>query len=424
MACLFALLFVTLHLLSIGEIFPGLAPFRILLILVALSGLLTLPALVSTPVIGRLRTQVLLVLAFFLWVCGSWIIHRWFGGVVATLMNLAPSILAYFIGITQFNKPSRLRILQFSLVLVALFIFAMAVQQIPQAQATGLQTPYVMAGSPEMSATEVRIRGLGMLHDPNYYGQYILILLPLMFLSNKREGGLDLGYFFAVPATLVMMIAIYLTNSRGSQLGLLLLIGFVLWKKFKKVGIFLGLLLAPLAIVLINATRSRSISISGGVDRLELWSDGLGMFKSSPIWGIGYYQFAEHEHLTAHNTYLLCASEMGLIGFFIWMSLIVVSVILLWRVPAAISAADPVLARWAEGLSLSIYGYLFTSFFLSRLYDLPLYLLLGMAGGVISSAGGEQKLSLRGTNWPIWAGGLCVGLIMLIYILVRLRIVR
>ena len=50
-------------------------------------------------------------------------------------------------------------------------------------------------------------------------------------------------------------------------------------------------------------------------------------------------------------------------------------------------------------------------------------LLIGMAGAVIISAGGEEKFSLRGTHWPAWAGVLCVGLLMLIYILVRLRMV-
>ena len=47
------------------------------------------------------------------------------------------------------------------------------------------------------------------------------------------------------------------------------------------------------------------------------------------------------------------------------MSLIVVTVMFLRRVPAAVRKTDPVLARWAEAITLSLYGYLFTSFFLS-----------------------------------------------------------
>lgn len=414
---------VMLHLLSPGEIFPALAPYRILMILLLLAVLMSIPALLESFVISRLRKQMFLLLAFFAWVSLSWIFHGWLGGTVATIENLAPSLIVYFIAIVQFHTPFRLRILHLGLLVVAFFILGKAVSEIPQARATNAHTPYVMVGDPEMSASEVRIRGLGMLHDPNYYGQFLLILLPLLFVSNNPQRGMGIWYLLAVPAALLMVFGIYLTNSRGSQLGLLSLIGLVLWRKFRRAGVFLAIILAPLVVVALNATRSRTISIAGGVDRLMLWSDGIGMFKSSPLWGIGYYQFSEREQLTAHNTYLLCASEMGMIGFFIWMSLVVVTIMLLRRVPALIGASDPVLARWAQAILLSLYAYLFTSFFLSRLYDLPLYLLIGMAGGVINSAGGEEKISLRGTHWPAWAGGTCVALLVLIYVLVRLRIV-
>jgi putative inorganic carbon (HCO3(-)) transporter len=419
----FALLFLVLHLLSPAEIFPALAPYRVLLIIAAITGLLSIPVMVHSLALPKLRTQVLLVLAFFCWVSGSWIFHRWLGGVLPTFINLAPTILIYFVAIVQFHKPSRLRILRFALVGVALYIFAMAVSQIPQARATGAQTPYVMVGEEDMRATEVRIRGLGMLHDPNYYGQFLLMILPFMFVGSRPNAGLGIGYLFAVPVSLVMITGIYLTNSRGSQLGLVLLIGLFLWKRYRQFGAIAAAILGPIIIIGINATRSRSISISGGVDRLALWSDGLGMFKRSPLWGIGYYKFADNELLTAHNTFLLCAAEMGIVGLLLWMSLVVVTIILLRRVPAAVAATDPVLARWAEAIQLSLYVYLFTSFFLSRLYDPPLYLLIGMAGGVIATAGGQDKLCLRGGDWPVWAGGLSVASLVLIYVLVRLRMV-
>ena len=311
MAFVFALLFVLLHLLSPAEIFPSLGPFRVLLILAVIAGILCIPVIIQSYVIGRLRTQVLLLVAFFLWVAGSWVFHGWFGGVLFTAENLAPSFVVYFIAIVQFHTPFRLRLLSLGLLLVALYIFGMAVSEIPQARATGLPTPYVMAGGDEMSVTEVRIRGLGMLHDPNFYGQYILIILPLLFVSNKPKGGWGVSHLFALMVTPVLIAGIYLTSSRGAQLGLLLLVGFVLWKRYRLFGAIAALLLSPVAILALNATRSRAISIEGGIDRLQLWSDGLGMFKSSPIWGIGYYKFADRELLTAHNTYLLCFAEMG-----------------------------------------------------------------------------------------------------------------
>jgi hypothetical protein len=66
---------------------------------------------------------------------------------------------------------------------------------------------------------------------------------------------------------------------------------------------------------------------------------------------------------------------------------------------------------------------MFTGFFLSRTYDLPLFLLIGMSGAVITAAGGDQAFPVRGTGWPAWSAGLCVGVLGLIYVMLRLRAV-
>jgi hypothetical protein len=66
---------------------------------------------------------------------------------------------------------------------------------------------------------------------------------------------------------------------------------------------------------------------------------------------------------------------------------------------------------------------MFTSFFISRTYDLPLFLLLGMSGGVIIAAGGDEAVPLRGTKWAAWSLGLCVSILALIYVMLRLRVV-
>jgi O-antigen ligase len=162
--------------------------------------------------------------------------------------------------------------------------------------------------------------------------------------------------------------------------------------------------------------------MNGGMDRLAIWSDGMTFFKRSPIWGIGFGGFTADRHMTAHNSYLLVAAELGVIGYFLWMSIIVVTMIQLSRVPKAVGKSDPVLARWAVGLRLSLAVYLFTSFFLSRTYSLPIYLLFGMAGAIIAAAGGDDAVPVRGTGWPVWSMGLCVGILTMIYIMLRLRV--
>ena len=172
----------------------------------------------------------------------------------------------------------------------------------------------------------------------------------------------------------------------------------------------------------LNSFRNRSISMSGGMDRLAIWSDGLSYFKSSPLWGIGPHQFIERQGHTAHNSFLLVSAEMGMIGFFLWLGASVVTLIQLKKIPELMGKTNPALARWAVALRISLTCYLFTSFFLSRAYELPLFLLWGMSGGVIVAAGGDEKVPLRGTAWPLWTFGLCGAILVIIYTMLLLRV--
>jgi O-antigen ligase len=261
-----------------------------------------------------------------------------------------------------------------------------------------------------------------MLNDPNYFGQYLLMILPMLFVGRK-EPGLAPGYFLAIPIALLFLMGVYFTGSRGAELGMVVLLGLFLTRRFKTAGAVISTALGALLLLAINAIGTREISMSAGMDRLAIWSDGMSYFKQSPLWGIGIRGFADRQGMTAHNSYLLCAAELGLLGFFLWMSMVVVTLIQLSRVPKVVGKSNPAMARWALALRLSLSVYLFTSFFISRTYDLPLFLLLGMSGGIVIAAGGDEAIPLRGTRWPLWSLGLCGGILALIYAMLRLRVV-
>ena len=419
--------YLALNLLSPAEMFPALALFRISLIL----GLASLPLAVVTrlqsPEIGKLRTQFLLVILFFVWASCSWLPHGWIGGNLATVLEISPNIIMFFVGVVFFRSPFRLGLIRGTMVLVAIYVIAVSLSQLSYARASGESTPYVMAGASQdpggetAGANEVRIRGLGMLNDPNIFGQYLLLILPLLFVSTKKNG-LGPGYFVVIPLAILFAIGIYLTGSRGAETGLAVLIGLFLIRRFKKAGAVFSVVFGSLTLLAINAFRSRTVSLSGGMDRLAIWSEGMQYVKSSPVWGIGIRSFADREGMTAHNSYLLCAAELGMVGFFFWMAIIVVTIIQLNRVPKVVGKVNPPLARWAIALKLSLGGYLFTSFFLSCTYNLLLFLLLGMSGAVITAAGGDDAIPLRGTKWQAWSAAFCGGILALIYVMLRLRI--
>jgi putative inorganic carbon (HCO3(-)) transporter len=421
MGLVLVLTYIALNLLSPGDMIPSLAPYKPLLILAILSVPPLVFARLQAPEIGKLRTQLILVILFFGFACCSWFPHGWIGGNLITLLELGPNVVVYFMGLVFLRSPFRLGVLRTVLVLVAIYVIANAFTQLPYARASGESTPYVLASRVLVTQDDTRIQGLGMLHDPNHFGQYLLLILPMLFVSTKKAG-LGIGYLLAIPITVLLMLGVFYTGSRGAEVGVALLIAQYLIRRFGKVGAALSLVVGSLFFLAINTFRSRTISMAGGMDRLAIWSDGMHMFKSSPLWGIGIRAFTETSPLTAHNSYLLCAAELGILGYFLWMSMIVVTLIQLNRIPEVVGKSNPGLARWAVAMNFSLSGYMFTSFFLSRTYDLPLFMLLGMSGAIITEAGGDEAIPLRNTKWPAWSLGLCGGILALIYVMLRLRV--
>ena len=51
---------------------------------------------------------------------------------------------------------------------------------------------------------------------------------------------------------------------------------------------------------------------------MEAWSTGLQLIRTHPLFGVGFGRFAEHNDITAHNTIVVCAAELGVFGLFSW----------------------------------------------------------------------------------------------------------
>jgi hypothetical protein len=163
--------YITLNLLSPGDIFPSLTPYRPMLVLALVSVPPLLFARLSAPEIGKLRTQLILVLLFFGYACVSWLPHGGFGANVTTLSSLSPNVMAYFMGIVFLRTPFRLQIMRTTLMLIAVFVMANAFSEMFYVRATGDSAAYVLASHGLDNSIEARIRGLGMLNDPYQVGQ-------------------------------------------------------------------------------------------------------------------------------------------------------------------------------------------------------------------------------------------------------------
>ena len=106
---------------------------------------------------------------------------------------------------------------------------------------------------------------------------------------------------------------------------------------------------------------------------------------------------------TAHNTFMLCAAELGLVGLFLFTSLLLFSFRELNGVIAG-SADDPSVRRFATGLRAALVGFLACAWFLSRTYDPLLYILLGLclaSGRALGKTAAEQQRWVFATS--LWA---------------------
>jgi len=184
---------------------------------------------------------------------------------------------------------------------------------------------------------------------------------------------------------------------------------------------------ALMAVVLMGANftggRAMSTSEESAAHRIDAWSEGLEMFRSNPILGVGYLNFTDHNDLTAHNSFVLSFAELGAVGYFFWLALLVVAILQLNQVRQYTEedADGNPLHRQSRVLLASFAGMLVAAFFLSRSYNPILYLLVGLAYALYKLA--------EDTGHPValasWYGvgrrvvALEFASIILIYVLVR-----
>lgn len=224
-----------------------------------------------------------------------------------------------------------------------------------------------------------RIRWIGIFEDPNDLGLTILVFTPFALVNAFSRSVNILKRSLWLIAFLILVYALYLTDSRGTFLGLIAVLGFFFVKRFGKMrGAVLGavLLLAALAAGpgRFSEISTEEASASG---RLDAWATGLSLFFWRPLLGIGFGNFTEYHHLTAHNSVVLCMAELGFPGIFAWMLLMVKSFRDILIIEGQnLSGRMPV---YLETMQLAIVGFFVSAFFLSRTYNAVYYIVIALA---------------------------------------------
>jgi hypothetical protein len=460
MGFVLSILYFATYYLAPATIFGPLAPYHMELVLAVLVSFVSLPALMKSFILKTPQSLALLGLAIAV-ILSLLFGQHWLGGALHAFLDFVPNAFAYFLVCLHCNSKKKLQAIVLMLLFVCLFVIAHgysdllsgAVQNGPQAGAEksagpslwDMEHPYLLAMENTQHEWFYRLRGLGDINDPNDFGQVIVCVIPLMFIFWRSRKTLRNAVFVILPVS-ALLFGAYLTHSRGTIIAFM---GMAVVAARRRIGILPSLLLAGGLFVVANLLHfagGRDVSASAGSDRIDLWGVGLEMLKSHPLFGIGLRGFADQSGagLTAHNSIVVCAAELGLFGLFFW-SLFLFPTLkdaLVIASPEKVSEGEatipderslPQTARKIEAIDkvevnrlgrlmvLSLTGFLVQGFFLSRALVLTLFLLGGMAEVIYEMA------LLRGMVAPRlplprvlrYAGVLTVCLVVGMYIGVR-----
>lgn len=303
-------------------------------------------------------------------------------GARTYLEQLSRVFLYYLTLVAVVNTPARLRQYLTAIVVLILAVASLAIAQfhgLIEIEALTVLTQKEYAPDSDEAVELLRLRGTGIFNDPNDLSQIITfgILICVGVVSNRGSVVRRLAHIVPLIA---FGYALVLTQSRGGLLALMAGLLVLFWARF---GTFRTVLLGALALpalFFLAGGRQASISTdeSTGQERIQLWREGLLMFRESPVFGVGAGEFAERAGLVAHNSFVHCFAELGLLGGTAFLGAFAVAVWSLRRARPRFGSEPELLRLWPVMLA-GVVAYAIGLLSLSRPYVVTPYILLGLA---------------------------------------------
>lgn len=244
-----------------------------------------------------------------------------------------------------------------------------------------------------------RVEGVGIFGDPNDLALSFVVVVPLVVALWRAEKWPILRGLWATVLGL-LLAGVRVTFSRGGLLGLLVALFLTLRERIRRPAarwafyLFGGLIAAALVHLTFQerGTPFTQVTLEQNVaGRLAAWKAGARMMLDKPLTGVGYGYFADRfkdyappdtdvYYLTAHNSFVLVAGEMGLPGLLFFGGLLLVSFRSLREIKEALrTRSGPAeLREIGEALRPSLWGWLTCGMFLSQAFGYFLYILLGV----------------------------------------------
>lgn len=268
-----------------------------------------------------------------------------------------------------------------------------------------------------------RVRYRGQMADPNELSVFLGAGLPFaLMLGGDRSKWIK--RLIVWPIVLLCLWAVVLSQSRTGQmvLGVLALIALV--RRYGPKGVvFAAAVMFPM---LLLGGREGAEADASSLERATILYDGIDLVRAHPFLGVGVGEFVNEISIpmTAHNSYLLAAAELGPLGLVLWGGLLWIS--MKTAVTVATSppqGVDPELSRFAEAMISSLAAIFVGIFFLSFCYKQLLFVWLGLAAG-LHGAVRAQAPSFRVTTTRRDVGGLlafCALVLIAVFVISRVK---
>ena len=312
----FTFLYLLTAMVTPGELFGPLAEYHAE---VVIAGITLICSLFSLKGSGVLRMpQTLAIAGLTAAVALSMLFAGLAREILGSLLDFVPAVAAFFFVAWNCKTKKHLQMVVAVLLCASFYIIYRGYQ----AQATqNLESMYVISMRNGTGDTFFRTRGLGFLNDPNDLAQFLVGLVPCVFFFWTK-GKTPLNVLRVYLPISVLLYGMYLTHSRGAMVALMA--GAIVAGR-RKIGTLpsaIGGIVVFAGLSAVGWSGGRDVSAASGADRTEAWATGLTLIRAHPLFGVGYLRFAEYFYITAHNTIVVCAAELGFFGFFCWVLLI------------------------------------------------------------------------------------------------------
>jgi exopolysaccharide production protein ExoQ len=257
----------------------------------------------------------------------------------------------------------------------------------------------------------------GLQGDHNLFAVYQVLALPAA-LTVAALARRAVWMVFAYTVVAVVVLSVVASLSRTALLMLAVVVGATLVAPSRvffrrandKLNYFFAILVAGALVAFAGAApfvkraltifHEQGVSGARGSGRIDLWRAAWGGFREHTLTGLGAGNFrAQSADLLqttpgvenvlgnpklsnkfVHNMYLGNLTELGIVGFGLFMAVLLLTVwYLLGTVRRARALDDRRLERLSAALIVTLIGYAVAGFFLSLELSKPLFIIIGLA---------------------------------------------